>query len=301
MPTISMNTLIAHIGSSNWHFEWFKSSSLAPILTLLGGNKKSSGDIRVIQLSDALKIEALIQKLPTDKLNKYKSALEYLGGALDIDSYAVPINPKMEFVKFQIDDALSIGKNGGVTLSPGRYLHVHKLTFQSSNGDLGVFNHTLTREHIWYPNQKPWDTPFSDVMSKVPLSFNQPENGSIGTSGFDDHSTILPEYIVRWPIQPGKVEIRQQYEYKVPNGKKWKPIPGAAFMLEKGVRTGKNGVDAFYFFKKNYYVTNHQAFHFEVEYDLGKEPADLPTKLPSAFKFPKDADMSKYGTVISTG
>ena len=304
---ISMRTVMQHIKQANWKFRKSE-SSLNDLISLLGGSYSGSGaDKRDINAAESLRIEAEIRKIKTTKLLKYQRLLRYIGTQLDIDSFAIPINPIMRLIDMRVRVAslLNPATKKKEMLNPGCYLHVHEVSYESSNGDLkGVFGsfdespaggHIDTRERVWYPHEQPTDAPFSNVMRNVPLEFFQPLEGGKPHDGknSDDHSTVVPEYIIRWPVVLGRVRFRQQYQYKLPERDGWKDIPGAAYEMEKGVRIGKNRVPAFYFSKKNWADHNTTPFHFEVEYDIGTQPAQLPDELPRVAKH-------NYGKMVMT-
>jgi len=285
-------------------------SSLKRLVNLLGGPPKSlDEEPREFTKDEALAIEKEVMQLPTGKLLKYSKALEYLGKCLKINSFAIPINPTMTFQYFEVGSISFMVGDTSIPKEEARYNHVHAFRFESSNGDLGAFRNTeeytgtLTREHIWYIND-PAKPPFSDLMNRVPMDFYQPKNGSAGFTGVvqDNHSTFLPEYIICWPIKPGCVKAYQHYQYQVPNGE-WKDITNAQFTIEKGVRAKDDGNGyVFYFSKKNREYLNPNAFHFEVEYDIGEKPTPFPTKLPKPLRVGEQRkDIRTYGRVLATG
>jgi hypothetical protein len=307
---ISMWTGMQHIEQANQAADskFRKSaSSLNDLISLLGGSYSGSGaDERGISAAESLRIEEEIRKIKTTKLLKYQRLLRYIGTQLDIDSFAIPVKPTMHFESFKIAGA-SVYSNDKwkTTLHPGAYVHMHRVDYQSSNGENAAFSHIMTREHVWYPYEQPTDVPYSNVMRKTASNFYQPgEAGSTGQSAWDNHSTVIPEYVIRWPKVRGRIRIRQKYEYKLPERDDWKEIPGAAYTMEKGVRVGKNGVDAFYFSKKNWTDYNTTPFHFEVEYDLGQKPPLLTTYPALTFRalgMPNKKDIRIYATVIADG
>jgi len=179
--------------------------------------------------------------------------------------------------------------HGMIRIDNARYMFKHRFNFESTNGDDNTFLHCLTREHVWYPTARAYDPPFNQLLGRVPQSFVQPPNGSQGTVIGDDHSTFNPDYIVRRPLTMGRtIEIRQRYQCLQP-GRQWKDIPGASYLLKKGVRWGAGGDPCFFFSKENYAPENSQAFHFEVEIALGNAPLGTFNRLPSRGAFSHDS------------
>lgn len=265
-------------------------SSLNNIIILLGGNAQNSVDVRNINNRTALNIESQVHQLPVDKLHRYRNALLYLGNTLNIDSYARPTNYHMRFVGFELQwYQFRHQTHGMIRIDNARYMFKHQFNFESTNGDDNTFLHCLTREHVWYPTARAYDPPFNQLLGRVPQSFVQPPNGSQGTVIGDDHSTFNPDYIVRRPLTMGRtIEIRQRYQYLQP-GRQWKDIPGASYLLKKGVRWGAGGDPCFFFSKENYAPENSQAFHFEVEIALGNAPLGTFNRLPSRGAFSHDS------------
>ncbi|ODB39046.1 hypothetical protein BB427_12400 [Pseudoalteromonas sp. BMB] len=281
MPVVSMRNFMNHIGTANDGFRQ-NASSLNNIILLLGGNAQNSPNNRNINNRTAENIEGEIHGLPVDKLLKYQTALVYLGNALNIDSFARPTNYNMAFHGFELQwYQFRDPTHGMIRIDNARYIFKHQFTFDSTNGDVNTFTHCLTREHVWYPTARAYDPPFNQLLSRVPQSFFMPQNGSQSASVTDDHSTFNPDYIVRRPLTMGRtIDIRQRYQYKQP-GRQWQNIPGASYILKKGVRWGGSGDPCFFFSKQNYAPENPNAYHFEVEIALGNTPLATLNRLPS--------------------
>ncbi|KAF7773776.1 hypothetical protein PCIT_a0095 [Pseudoalteromonas citrea] len=289
MPNISMRNFMRLVEGAHGSFRQ-STSSLNNIIILLGGNAQNSVDVRNINNRTALNIESEVHQLPVDKLHRYRTALVYLGNTLNIDSYARPTNYQMGFVGFELQwYQFRHQTHGMIRIDNARYMFKHQFTFESTNGDNSTFSHCLTREHVWYPTARAYDPPFNQLLGRVPQSFVQPPNGSQGTVIGDDHSTFNPDYIVRRPLTMGRtIEIRQRYQYLQP-GRQWTDIPGASYILKKGVRWGAGGDPCFFFSKENYAPENSQAFHFEVEIALGNAPLGTFNRLPSRGAFSHDS------------
>ncbi|MBQ4852805.1 hypothetical protein [Pseudoalteromonas sp. MMG012] len=281
MPNISMRNFMTLVEGAHGGFRQ-SVSSLNNIVILLGGNAQNSPDIRNINNRTAMNIEAQIHILPVDKLQRYRLALMYIGTLLNIDSYARPTNYTMRFSGFELQWWQFRHQTHGMTrIDNARYMFKHQFSFESTNGDDNTFNHCLTREHIWYPTARAYDPSFNQLLSRVQQSFVQPPNGSQGTVIRDDHSTFNPDYIVRRPLMMGRtIEVRQRYQYLQP-GRQWTDIPGASYLIKKGVRWGAGGDPCYFFSKENYAPENTQPFHFEVEIAIGNEPVATFNRMPS--------------------
>ncbi|SFC07437.1 hypothetical protein [Pseudoalteromonas denitrificans] len=286
MAQMSMVTFMRFVNAADRSFRQ-SASSLNNIILLLGGNENGSTAFRNINAVTTTNIENLVIALPTPKLTKYRQALEYLGTALDIDSFARPSGCVMNYRGFSVETTGFRGTNGHVMVPNGRYLFNHEFTMNSTNGERSAVldNHCLTRERVWYPGSRAHMPPFNNLLANVPQDFYQPQDGTTGCEIGDEHSTNNPVYIVRWPLSMGNtINIRQRYQYKNPN-RVWKNIPGASFELQKGVRWGAGGSPVFFFSKKNHAPENPDRFHFEVEIDIGNQPLEVPNSLPRRIGF----------------
>jgi len=265
-------------------------SCLNNIVLLLGGDLMTARPIRNINRLTAVNIENEIIVLPTTKLIKYKAALEYLGTALDIDSFARPTNCTMTYDSLQVSATNYWVAGTEIVHDNGKYEFIHHFGMDSTNGDHNAVlsQHLMTREHVWYPRMRAYMPPFNNLLNNVPADFFQPRvGGSKRRVVADHHSTQKPALIVHWPLQIGRsINIRQRYQYKCPN-REWKDIPQASFELEKGVRWGLRHTPVFYFSKRNYAPENPVPYHFEVEINIGSQVNEMPNVLPGRRGFPR--------------
>jgi hypothetical protein len=291
-----MQYLRNQIGAANSHFAWFKTSSLEGLLGSLGGdyNADRGEDWRTISPARIIGVQAAIRRIPRDKRQKYQAALAYISQQLNVEIGAIPVNPRMSYIEFSIEPVQCPDGQGNDTLANGRYKHVHRLRWESSDGDLASLANVRTREWVLNVDQ-PSGPPFNHLLSNVPYpaAFYHPgQNGSVnGREGYndDDHMTLNPGLICRRPLQAGSVHIQQRYEYSTNNGRTWHPIEGAAYLLEKGVRNTGQGL-RYYFIKENWALHCNRQFRFEVEY-----PID--TALPIPLIYPPRAGFGRRANV----
>jgi len=274
-----------------------KNSSMDPLIALLpvGG---------VTTVLHTPKITETIAYIPYDKQMKYKDALEYLRTQLNLREiqqipFAIPVQPTMKMDEFY---TLSRSYPGGPLLDPGTYIHVFKITYKSSNGNMASLTRVGTRENVTFTSD-PAGAPFNYVQANTPRHFVQGATTNSGANlGFakDDHSTIIPSVICAWPRVTGELVAEQLYEYTT-DGINWHTIPGAAYLIKKGVRASGNG-HVFYFAKTNWMPQNNKVYRFEVEYPIGAPPAVMP---PSGVNLQKGGkiqnNIADYGRVISAG
>jgi hypothetical protein len=164
-------------------------------------------------------------------------------------------------------------------LGPLGFLHVHKLTWESSSGDLGHLAGIRTRERVAFagPTQA---SAFSEAADPDQSFVQEGSSADFGEAS-DDHSVMLPCLIVTWPIQPGFVEATQWYEYKDENGT-WQTIGGTAiFLLRKEVYN--NGNEWVLKFVKRNAPGNPDPFLFQMHYRIGPQPFRAPLVLPNPF------------------
>lgn len=215
---------------------------------------------------------------------------------------AIPINPvmtfeeyKMKIGKYGVDDTdpsntagetvdLFVGatdpkdpKPIKTVLGPLGFVHVHKLSWESSTGELNHLSGIKTRERVEY--QTPTQVaPFSDAADPDQVFHQEGEPGEKGEC-FDDHSVSNPALIVRWPLSAGTIQAKQWYEYKW-DADPFKTIGDAVFILEKTVyQDGNDWV--LKFVKRNAVPDNPNPFFFEMHYKIGAKPFRLPKVTPN--------------------
>lgn len=85
MP-FSMSTFMQHVTKANSHFNRFKTSSLMPLITALGGPYSGAGpDNRNLTNAQIAALLSAYGALPQPKRLKYAAALTWLKGALKIE------------------------------------------------------------------------------------------------------------------------------------------------------------------------------------------------------------------------
>jgi Putative peptidoglycan binding domain len=217
---------------------------------------------------------------------------------------ATPCKPVMAFVKYEIVDGsywavnpsdaknpdiveLSLGATDPkdpntpkTVLGPLKFLHVHRLTWESTDDNLGSLTGIRTREKVKFdqPTQAP---PFCDAADPDREFVQVGDDANEGTA-FDDHSVMLPALICARPLAAGSVIGQQWYQYSV-DGKEWIDIPQAVYRLEKSVYY--NGAEwVLKFVKSNWAPDNPNAFSFEMHYKIGAAPARPPLISPNSKK-----------------
>ncbi len=205
-----------------------------------------------------------------------------------------PLNPVMQFTGYKIQNgayqSTQLGKptfiplshgakdpqDGTITLGPMKFLHEHKLTWESSDGDLRSLAGIKTREKVVY-NNPTQGAPFCEAADPD-QDFTQLGVDADKGECFDDHSVMWPALICDFPRTAGKITANQVYEYQLPpyTAGTWTPIPEAYFILEKEVLEKTPGNWVLKFTKKNDPAHNPTAFLFEIEYKIGQRPASAP-------------------------
>jgi hypothetical protein len=163
----------------------------------------------------------------------------------------------------------------GVPGSPGPrgFLHVHRLSWESSDGNPASLHDVETRESVRFRTSTQI-APFN-AMQDPDQVFVQGGNNFGLLSNDDDHSTCLPAIICAHPRVPGTLIGEQWYQYRRRGEPDWTNIEGAAFLLEKSVF--QEGPDWVFSFKKtNWAPHNTVPFHFEVHYTIGAPPVPMP-------------------------
>ena len=297
MPFV-MQQFMTLVKQCNPSFKRFtRQSDLDPLIDALGGE---SGQTFYTPTHRA-RINDVVHVLASDKANKYRVALLYLAQELGVDPGPIPCRPKMSLREFgthmgEYEGINSVGATKRIELNPRSFNHAFKFTWESTNGDLQALRNVGTRENVKWRSD-PGGTPFNYVQGKTPMQFTQGATTNNGAnSGYcvDDHSTILPALICLDPRVTGSIVAEQLYEYTC-DGRTWKPIPGAAYLLEKGVRTGGPTGHLYYFMKTNWAPHNTTPYHFEVEYTVDPAPAYMPKPgTPVAKGLTTKADISDY-------
>jgi hypothetical protein len=204
-------------------------------------------------------------------------------------SIAIPVKPRMAFIEYKykkgrylaqapVNDfvSLEIGakdpQDKKVELGPYQFLHIHRLTWESSNGDLLFLTGIKTRERITFraPTQQ---APFCD-FADPDQDFAQVGDDAQKGCSFDDHSVRWPALICATPLSTGTLIGEQWYQYSF-DGIQWQNIEEAAFLLEKSVfNNGKHWVLKFR--KSNWLPHNPNTFNFEIQYKIFPAPVSRP-------------------------
>ena len=254
-------------------------------------------------------VRKAVHGLKTEALVKYRQALLYLAQELNIDPGAIPVKPKMKYTGFKsgvggVTGKNSMGQTQRSNLIPSAFAHIHVLTWESSNGDMQALQTVGTREHVKHRTH-PGSPPFNQIQGNVQLeTFQGATTNSGGSQGActDEHSMYNPWVICRFPRVTGSVVAEQWYQYTC-DGVKWNNIPGAAFLIEKGVRAGGPTGHLMFFKKSNWLPHNTTPFHFEVEYPVAQPPAFLPQVHTDVTKgaYMDDEITNHAYRVVSTG
>lgn len=298
MPMIDVARFNAEAAKVNKNLGRFVKSSLDPIMKELGAGPMLTADpARMERLQD------LIFHLPHDSQTKYQSALAVLQQAV-LHICGRPCDPQMEFVRFDQGDFMYVGlEHSGqtklVNLAPGSLHHVFDFKWKSTTGNMMSLARVWTREHVKFRTSQR-ATPFNDVMpNDMEFYWGQSSTSSSGF-GRDDHSIKPPKLVCRFPYVAGENVAEQWYQYSL-DGINWKNIPGAAYLLTKGVRQS-GGKWVFFFQKSNWAPHNTKRFVFEAEYPL--EPPLVYQPQPGQTWNRTNgttADISQYGRLISKG
>lgn len=293
-----INIFNRQISDVNSHLSRHRESSLSPLLQELTGfngfptpNKKKT-------------IQAAIFTIPFDKQIKYKRALDYLAAETGVKICGCPVKPTMQLQRtgtspFSYSAIDNFDKPNLSTLIPGfipvtSFHHVMEFRWKSSTGNMTSLKNVGIREHVKF-RVPPDSKPFNEHMAGV-TEFFHGASGSGADLGYgrDDHFTKPPSLICRIPWEEGEVVLEQWYQFTIDNEKTFENIPGAAYLITKGVRKSEN--DWVFFFKKqNWEPHNMLKFKFEVEYLL-IPPFPRP-KPGSKLNRPgqiEDKELSKY-------
>jgi hypothetical protein len=274
-------------------------SSMEPILTELGNAATVNADPAKLA-----RIQEAIFHVPFDKQLKYRAALDVLKQA-GLAICGRPCDPVMEFVRFDQGPYPYVGIDGHrqdkmVTLEPGSLHHVFDFKWKSSTGNMQSLANVATREFVRFRTSQR-AAPFSDAMP-TDMQFYWGESPS-ATAGYgrDDHSIKPPRLACRFPWTAGENVAEQWYQYSTDRQTTWHNIPGAAYLLTKGVRQS-NGEWVFFFRKSNWLPHNTKTYKFEAEYPLGAPLAYKP-KAGQAWNRTngRKAEIATYGRLISNG
>lgn len=244
----------------------------------------------------------MIVNVPYSRQIKYQTAFDilkragfYIGGR--------PCSPSMHFHRFDEGEYNYVG-NDGVTdslqaLSPGSLHHVFDFKWKSSNGNMASLAQIWTREHVKFRTSQR-ASPFNQ-NNPPDMEFYWGESlGATTGMGRDDHSTKPPALICRFPLQAGACIAEQWYQFSY-DKVTWHNIPGAAYLLNKGVRQSKGGW-VFYFKKESWSPHNPKCYAFEAEYPI-TGPLAVPAKLGQKFMRNNGSasKVSNFGRLISKG
>jgi hypothetical protein len=215
--------------------------------------------------------------VPSAKQQRYTNALNYLLGEIaGVNStlpYGIPINPKMALTELRLADAFDSGK---LIMKDGYISQVVHLSWISSNGVMSSLSQIQTRERVKSVGD-PTAAPFNH-LNHHDLDYTFGGGAANFGGNDDDHFFPHPTFICRRPLSLGLHRFDQVYEYSHDKGATWLPIPGAVYVIEKGVRQ----IDGQYvmYFKKtgNTLQGGNDPFHLEVEFEIGDPPAKLPAK-----------------------
>lgn len=275
------------------------SSSLDPLLKELGNRATLNA-----QQAEINQLQELIFQIPYDRQAKYQSALAVLKPA-GLVICGRPCDPTMNFVRFDTGPFMYVGLDSAgrdklVTLDPGSLHHVFDFKFKSTTGNLQSLARVGTREFVTFRTSQK-DPPFNDAMPPD-MQFYWGESPTSSTGcGRDDHSIKPPRLVCRYPWVAGENVAEQWYQYSVDNMMTWKNIPGAAYLITKGLRQS-GGTWVFYFRKSNWLPHNTKTYRFEAEYPLGAPLAYQPKagqKWNRTNGMP--AEIGRYGKLISRG
>lgn len=283
----------------NKHLGRFLASSLDPIFKELGTQPTVNADPMKMQ-----KLQELIFHIPADRQQKYSAALDVLKAA-GLYICGRPCDPSMNFVRFDQGEFAYVGldhagKDKLVILKPGSLHHVFDFKWKSTTGNMQSLAQVATREFVQFRTSQQ-SPPFNSAMP-IDMQFFWGESDS-ASSGFgrDDHSIKPPKLVCAFPWVAGENVAQQWYQYSLDRKATWQNIPGAAYLLTKGVRQSK-GKWVFYFRKSNWEPHNTKRYNFEAEYPL--DPPLVYQPKPGQ-KWNRTngsaANISDFGVLISQG
>jgi hypothetical protein len=296
MPMIDVGQFRAEALKTNSNLGRFVKSSLDPIFKELGTQPRLMADPARME-----RLQELIFHLPHQSQTKYQKALAVLQRA-GLHLCGRPCDPVMEFVRFDHGEFAYVGLDHArnaklVILNPGSLHHVFDFKWKSTTGNLQSLARVWTREHIKFRTAQT-APPFNDVMpSDMEFHWGQSNTASSGF-GRDDHSIKPPRLVCRFPWVAGENVAEQWYQYSL-DGTNWKNIPGAAYLITKGVRQS-GGKWVFFFRKSNWAPHNTKRFSFEAEYPLDPPLAYQPQPGQKWNRTNGTAsDISQFGRLIS--
>ncbi len=266
MAVINVAKFRAEAETVNKHLGRFFASSLDPLFKELGAGPTVNAD--PIKMA---KLQELIFYIPADRQQKYSEALKVLKDA-GLYICGRPCDPTMNFVRFDQGEFMYVGvdergQDTLATLRPGSLHHVFDFKWKSTTGDLQSLAQVATREFVQFRTSQQ-SPPFNSVMPPdIQFYWGESDSASSG-SGRDDHSIKPPKLVCQYPWVAGENVAQQWYQYSLDKKATWHNIPGAAYLLTKGVRQSK-GEWVFFFRKSNWEPHNTKKYNFEAEYPLG--------------------------------
>ena len=220
----------------NSHLSRFYTSSLEPLLIELGAQPMLNADP-----GKMTRLQELIFQIPYDKQMKYGVALDLLK-PYGLYICGRPCDPTLTFAWFARDSFSYVGMDpmGNqlmVPLEQPSLHHVFDCKWKSTTGNLHSLANVGTREYVRFltSQQAP---PFTDRMPIDPpgRAFYAGESPtSVLGFGRDDHSIRPPQIVCLYPWVAGENVAEQWYQYTLDN-RTWINIPGAAYLITKGVR-----------------------------------------------------------------
>lgn len=299
MPVINAAKFRAEAEAANKTLGRFVGSSLDPILAELGSAASVNADP-----AKMARLQELIFFLPAERQQKYQKALDVLKSA-GLFIGGRPTDPSMHFVRFDMGEFAYVGldhkgQDKLVILKPGSLHHVFDFKWKSSTGNPQSLANVATREFVKFRTSQQ-AAPFNAVMPTDMQFFWGESSSASACFGRDDHSIKPPKLVCRFPWVEGENVAEQWYQYSVDKMVSWHNIPGAAYLLTKGVRRS-NGKWVFYFRKSNWAPHNTKAYRFEAEYPLDP-PLVYQPKVGQKWNRNNGTptEISEYGKLISRG
>lgn len=296
MPMIDAARFRAEALKVNKTLGRIKKSSLQPLFDELGTQPT------VNAMPDKMaRLQELIFQVPHDRQIKYRTAFEVLKRA-GLKICGRPCDPSMHFLRFDTGPFPYVGldhtgQQKMVTLDPGSLHHVFDFKWKSTTGNLASLATVWTREFVTFRSSQR-AAPFNNAMPPDMQFFWGTTNGASAGFGRDDHSIKPPKLVCRYPWVTGENVAEQWYQYSL-DGNSWHNIPGAAYLLTKGVRQS-GGQWVFYFRKSNWAPHNTKTYRFEAEYPIGPPLAYQPKPGQTWNRTNgMPAEIARYGRLIS--
>ena len=298
MSTINVTKVRSEAAAVNKTLGRILTSSLEPLFKELGTQPTLNPNP-----AQALRIQEAICHIPHDRQTKYQNALNVLKTA-GFHICGRPCDPTMHFVRFDMGEFPYVGLDHArqpklVILKPGSLHHVFDFKWKSTTGNLQSLARVWTREFVKFRTPQT-DAPFNSAMPSDMQFYWGESNSASSGFGRDDHSIKPPKLVCRFPWVAGENVAEQWYQYSF-DGQNWLNIPGAAYLLTKGVRQS-GGKWVFYFRKSNWSPHNTKSYNFEAEYPL--DPPLVYQPQPGQ-KWNRtngsQAEISQWGRLISKG